>query len=85
VNIDEKVLSWTDSRKTGWSPTNQKTRLVYSMRMKSTNMIAAVTSDSDFYFTLNIWKTNSVAFTYFPLKLVRVLDVVKEDWRIKYL
>ena len=50
-------------------------------RLAKTNLIAAVTSDGEFYFTINCGKNNSRTVLLFLIKLVRHLTSQDLNWR----
>jgi hypothetical protein len=45
------------------------------------NLIAALTSDGEVLYTVNIGKTNSYTFGFFLTKLVAYLDAQDAQWR----
>jgi transposase len=81
INIDESVLNQTDKRRRGWFKKGQKNFVSHLERLAKTNLIAAVTSDGDFYFTINCGKNNSRTVLLFLIKLVRHLTTQDPGWR----
>ena len=73
INIDESSLSATDNRRRSWVGFGVKNITSHSQRLNQVNMIAAVSSRSDFFFTLNVGKTNSKTFLLFMVKMVAYL------------
>jgi hypothetical protein len=74
INIDESVLRYTDSRLRGWVATKQKNMVTSTSRLVWVNLIAALTSDGEVLYTVNIGKTNSYTFGFFLTKLTSYLD-----------
>jgi transposase len=81
INIDETAISATDSRRRSWVGFGVKNITSHSQRLNQVNKIAAVSSSSDFFYTLNIGKTNSKTFLLFMAKLIAHLDSVNASWR----
>ena len=59
INVDESVLNQTDKRRRGWFAKGQKNFVSHLERLARINIIAAVSSWGDFYFTINSGKSNS--------------------------
>jgi transposase len=59
----------------------QKNMVTSSSRLKWVNLIAALTSDGEVLYTVNIGKTNSYTFGFFLTKLVSYLDNQDPQWR----
>ena len=81
INIDESSLSATDNRRRSWVGFGVKNITSHSQRLNQVNMIAAVSSRSEFFFTLNVGRTNSKTFLLFMVKMVAYLDKTQVDWR----
>jgi hypothetical protein len=49
-------------------------------RLRSLSIIAAVSSEGKFMFTINSGKNNSTTFMLFLIKLSNYLDSINEKW-----
>ena len=81
MNVDESVLRATDHRTRGWSPYGRRTFSSNSQRLFSLNIIAAITSRGNMYFTVNPGRTRSSTFCLFLEKLADRLDTDNPYWR----
>ena len=81
INIDESVLRQTDSRLRGWMSSKKKNMVTSNSRLVWVNLIAALTSDGEVLYTVNIGKTNSYTFGFFLTKLTSYLDAQDAHWR----
>jgi hypothetical protein len=79
--VDESVLRATDHRTRGWSPYGRRTFSSHSQRLFSLNIIAAITSRGNMYFTVNRGRTRSKTFCLFLGKLAARLDIEDPQWR----
>ena len=61
VNIDESSLFETDTRNRTWSTRGKKKFLTRSRRLTSVSLIAAITSNGEYYFSINQGRNNSYA------------------------
>jgi hypothetical protein len=73
INVDESVLKSTDPRRRGWQYYGKHTFASHSQRLPQVNIIAAVSSRGEAFFTINKGKTNSQTFMLFLIKLVEYL------------
>ena len=56
--------------------------MVFTMqRLRSLSLIAAVSSDGKFMYTINSGKNNSSTFMLFLIKLSNHMDTVSNNWR----
>ena len=81
INIDESVLNKTDERQRGWCKPGQSNMVTNMQRLRSLSIIAAVSSDGKFMFTINSGKNNSATFMLFLIKLSNYLDSTNINWR----
>ncbi len=81
INIDESVIRVTDSRRRGWIGIRRKNIQSSSLRLKAVNVIAAVASTGEVYYTINQGKTNSWTLGLFLQKLAGALDSTNPNWR----
>ena len=81
INVDESVIKYTDHRKRGWVKKGVMNQTTTASRLEGVNIIAALSNKGQFYYTVNVGKTNSVTFGYFLAKLCDHLDADKENWR----
>jgi hypothetical protein len=81
INIDESVVNKTDERQRGWCCPGQSNMVTTMQRLRSLSVIAAVSSDGRFMFTVNSGKNNSSTFMLFLIKLSNYLDVTAPNWR----
>jgi hypothetical protein len=81
INVDESVLNQTDKRRRGWFAKDQKNFVSHLERLARINIIAAVSSWGDFYFTINCGKSISRTVLLFLIKLVSHLTDQDPDWR----
>jgi hypothetical protein len=81
VSIDESVLRSTDHRRYSWVKRGKAVIETTRQTLVSTNIIGAVSSDGNVYFTVNRGRTNSLTFTYFLSKLITHLDAESPSWR----
>jgi hypothetical protein len=59
INIDESVLNKTDERQYGWMQPGKCNMVTTMQRLRSLSIIAAVSSQGKFMFTINSGKNNS--------------------------
>lgn len=81
INIDESVLNQTDERQRGWMYPGKCNMTTTMQRLRSISIIAAVSSEGRFMFTINSGKNNSNTFMLFLIKLSNYLDEVSARWR----
>ena len=81
INIDESVLNQTDERQRGWMEPGKQNMTTTMQRLRSLSIIAAVSSEGKFMFTINSGKNNSNTFMLFLIKLSNYLDSVDPRWR----
>ena len=81
INIDESVLNKTDERQRGWCDLKQHNMVTTMQRLRSLSIIAAVSSNGDFMYTINSGKNNSSTFMLFLIKLSNYLDSIRPNWR----
>ena len=81
INIDESVLNQTDERQRGWMFPGQRNMTTTMQRLRFLSIIAAVSSEGKFMFTINSGKNNSNTFMLFLIKLSNYLDTVNPRWR----
>ena len=55
--------------------------MTHNTRLLWVNLIAALTSDGEVLYTVNIGKTNSYTFGFFLTKLTSYLDAQDAQWR----
>ena len=48
--------------------------MLSSINVRATNLIAAVSSEGEFFFTVNVGNTNGHSYSLFIMKLVTYLD-----------
>ena len=83
INIDEAVLHYTDHRKRGWMLKGQQNKVLSVVKLRAINLIAALTSEGEFLFTVNCGNTNTHSYSLFIMKLVQHLDKQDADWRMR--
>ena len=76
-----RVIKYTDSRQRGWVRKSQKNLVTASQRLEGVNIIAAMCSTGEIWYTANCGKTNSETFCFFLLKLCGHLDSLDIHWR----
>ena len=81
INIDESVLNQTDERQRGWCKPGQSNMVTTMQRLRSLSIIAAISSEGSFMFTINSGKNNSNTFMLFLIKLSNYLDSINGKWR----
>jgi transposase len=81
INIDESSLRSTDNRKKSWGYLNKPLILSSARRLVSANIIAAISSNGEFYFTLNSGRNNSLTLLHFFVRLVRHFNLFRPRWR----
>jgi hypothetical protein len=81
ISVDESVIKLTDHRKRGWVPKLRHNQVTSWSNLKSVNLIAAITSTGEVWYTVNRGITNSETFCFFLVKLVEYLDAVEGNWR----
>jgi hypothetical protein len=81
INIDESVLRSTDHRRYSWVKRGRSVIETNRQSLRSTNIIGAVSSMGEVYFTVNRGRTNSLTFTYYLSKLIEHLNAVSPLWR----
>ena len=74
INIDESNLSLTEFQRRGWLIKGVKNKATLAHRPSSLNLIAAISSWGESFFTINQGKTNEETFLFFIMKLVRHLN-----------
>ena len=83
INIDESTLYATDTRKKSWGTPGKGLFLGNAQRLTSVNMVAAISSDGEYYFTINQGRNNGYTLLLFLVRLVRHLNRFKPNWRSK--
>ena len=83
INIDESVLNQTDERQRGWCQPGQRNMVTTMQRLRSLSIIAAVSSEGRFMFTINSGINNSNTYMLFLIKLSNFLDSINGKWREK--
>jgi hypothetical protein len=81
ISIDESVIRYTDHRLRGWLRKDLKNQTTSCHRLNGVNLIAALCSDGELLYTVNVGKTNSLTFSFFLSKLCDHLDSVDVHWR----
>ena len=81
INIDESVINKTDERQRGWCEPGRANMVTTMQRLRSLSIIAAVSSDGRFMFTVNSGKNNGSTFLLFLVKLSNYLDSTTPNWR----
>ncbi len=81
ISIDESVFKWSDHRKRGWVPKHRRNQVTSCTHLESFNLIAAMCSSGEVWYTANIGITNSDTFCLFMVKLVEHLDSLEREWR----
>lgn len=74
-------MKFTDHRKRGWVPKLKPNQVTSKATLVSVNLIAALCSTGEMYFTANCGITNSETFCFFLAKLVDHLDASDPTWR----
>ena len=75
------MIKLTDHRKRGWVPRVRHNQVISLSNLKSVNLIAAMTSAGEVWYTVNRGITNSDTFAFFLVKLVDHLDALDSGWR----
>ena len=70
INIDESVIKFTDHRNRGWIQRGKRNLVTNNIRLDGINIICALASTGDVWYTVNSGKTNSESFAWFILKIV---------------
>ena len=81
VNIDESSLFETDTRNRTWSTRGKKKFLTRSRRLTSVSLIAAITSNGEYYFSINQGRNNSYTLLLFFCRLIKHFNRFKRNWR----
>ena len=74
INIDESTLDSTDTRKRGWCSKGRHNMMTHMQRLASINIIAGVSSNGDFLYTINQGRNNSQTVILFLSKLCQHLN-----------
>jgi len=81
IDIDESVIRYTDHRQRGWVRSHVRNQVTSNCRLESFNIIAALCSTGEFFYTVNIGKTTSHTFGFFLTKLCEHLEGEDLEWR----
>lgn len=81
INIDESVIRYTDHRNRGWVPKANRNQVTSNVRLEGINIICALTSTGEVWYTVNSGKTKTDSFAWFMVKIVEHLDSHDQDWR----
>ena len=81
INIDESAIKFTDHRNRSWVPKGNRNQVSSNVRLEGINIICALASSGEVFYTVNLGKTNSDSFAWFMIKMVEHLDDQDHDWR----
>ena len=81
ISIDESVIKYTEHRQRGWVPKHQQNQVTVDLRLQGVNIIAAMCSTGEIWYTVNCGKTNSETFSLYLVKLCAHLDSLDLYWR----
>jgi len=81
VNIDESTIQWTFARRMGWVPLKRKGFYLTPRRLNAIGIIAALSSQGEFYFTITRGRNNSHTLLLFLVNLVKHFNRFKPNWR----
>ena len=81
INVDESVINKTDERQHGWCYHGKQNMVTTMQRLRSLSIIAAVSTEGHFLYTINSGKNNSSTFQLFLIKLSNYLDTTNPNWR----
>lgn len=81
INIDESVIKFTDHRIRGWIQKGKRNLVTNNVRLEGINIICALASTGDLWYTVNLGKTNSDSFAWFMIKMVEHLNDLDHHWR----
>ena len=81
ISVDESVLRFTDHRQSGWVRMDNRNQTTTCDRGHGVNLIAALSSTGELFYTVNVGMTNSHTFGFFLSKLCDHLDSADAHWR----
>jgi len=82
INVDESIITLTENRKRSWLVKGVQSKATIPRRPGQLNIIAGVSSQNRFYFTVNRGKNNGYCFVLFLVKLCEQLDEENNNWRL---